>query len=312
VRDRHYDVVQLSQPSSYLAARALRKDPRGPLSVWRSHGLEAKVDEALANHAAALASGPRAAMRALVARRLHWAQAEAVKWCEGIVVPCHDDKEFLVDRFGADERRVRVVWHGVPDEFLDHELRPDPNRWRRLLHVSQMSANKGPAVMLEVVTNVLTEVPEAELTWLCPQELHAGLAATLPARLLARISFRSWVDRRDLLGLYDSHGVFLFPTLAEGAAKVVMEAMSRGMCVVSSDTSGPRDYLRQGANGYLVPVGDSAAMAANAVALLRRPVEAEHVGRAARKTAGAFRWSRCAEELTGFYGELARMRESAA
>jgi glycosyltransferase involved in cell wall biosynthesis len=309
-RNRRFDVVQLSQPYCYLAARMLRRRPNAPLTVWRSHGLEAKVDDAISRHGGSKGTGVRALLRAVVASRSRWSQREAVRWSDGVIVPCADDKQYLLEHFGARDERVRVIWHGVPDEFILRAVGLDPGRWQRLLHVSQLSANKGPQVMREVATRVLREQSDLSMTWVCPAALHGTIHRGLPDDVRDRVELLDWASRDALLGLYDSHGLFLFPTLAEGAAKVVMEAMARGMCVVASDTSGPRDYIRTGKNGVLVAVGDSGSMAAAACDLGRFPERARAMGEEARVTASRFRWSRCASEMVAFYSDLQLLRHS--
>lgn len=310
LRSRNFDVVQLSQPHSYMAGKWLMSRPSRPLMVWRSHGLEAKVDEVLARHAPMAGRGLRATLRALSRNRLERAQRLAMKWCDGAIVPCEDDKRFLVERFGADPERVRVIWHGVPDKYIDRPVSVDPGRWRRILHISQFSANKGRMVMHEVVAKVLTEQTDALMTWVCPEQYHKEIRTHLPTAVIERVTLVGWGSRDALIHLYDSHGLFLFPTLAEGAAKVVMEAMARGMCVVSSDTSGPSDYIESGKSGELVPVGDSVAMANAATRLLGNENRCRVLGDGARDVAAAFRWRRCAASMCEFYQHLETMRRN--
>ncbi|MDI1253506.1 glycosyltransferase family 4 protein [Thermomonas sp.] len=305
---RGYDVVQLSQPYSYLSGRMVLGLPNRPLMVWRSHGLEAKVDAAMLRYAPTTSSTVRGAFRALVGHRLHWIQREAMHCSDGAIVPCADDKKFLVEQFGAQPDRVAVIWHGVPDAYLDAPVSTDERRWKRLLHVSQMSANKGPMIMNRVVAQVLQSRTDVCMTWICPQPLHDALLSALPDGVRDRVDLRGWVDRSSLMEMYDTHGIFLFPTLAEGAAKVVMEAMARGMCVVSSDTSGPTDYIRDGANGRLVPVGDVSAMALSAADLASDAEMCSRLGHSARVTAAEFRWGRCASAMTAFYDHLNSIR----
>ncbi len=51
-----------------------------------------------------------------------------------------------------------------------------------------------------------------------------------------------WIDRIDLMKLYDKASVFLFPS-HEGAGMVVAEALSFGLPVVCLDNEGPKEFI---------------------------------------------------------------------
>ncbi len=72
---------------------------------------------------------------------------------------------------------------------------------------------------------------------------------------------------------YMAHAaVFAFTSRLEGLGFVVIEALAMGTPVVSTDCpSGPREILRNGYYGPLVPVGDHQAMAQALVRVLEQP-----------------------------------------
>lgn len=61
--------------------------------------------------------------------------------------------------------------------------------------------------------------------------------------------------------LAEAH-VLVLPSYGEGTPRSVLEAMSMGRAVVTTDAPGCRATVRDGLNGLLVPVRDSAALAA--------------------------------------------------
>ena len=55
--------------------------------------------------------------------------------------------------------------------------------------------------------------------------------------------------------------VLVLPSVEEGIANVVLEAMTTGTLVVSTDCGGMDEVIEDGVNGYLVPVRDSKVLA---------------------------------------------------
>jgi glycosyltransferase involved in cell wall biosynthesis len=70
--------------------------------------------------------------------------------------------------------------------------------------------------------------------------------------------------------------VFVLSSLVEGLPNVLVEAMMCGCTPVATDCpTGPREVLRDGKFGYLVPVGDPIAMAAGIEQALDHPIPKE-------------------------------------
>jgi glycosyltransferase involved in cell wall biosynthesis len=89
----------------------------------------------------------------------------------------------------------------------------------------------------------------------------------------------------------------------EGMPNAVMEAMACGIPVVASDISGNRDLVIHGETGYLVPIGDRAAMARHTNRLLDDAVLAARLGEAGRqRVLTEFSVSKLIERYRELYG----------
>ncbi|WP_445400986.1 glycosyltransferase [Streptomyces sp. LE64] len=83
--------------------------------------------------------------------------------------------------------------------------------------------------------------------------------------------------------------IFVLPSLREPFGNVTVEAMTRGLPVVSMDCDhGPRNILTPGTDGILVPNGDNAAMAEAIVELIEDDERRLAMGEAAARTAERF------------------------
>lgn len=307
--DIDYDVIQLSQPHAYLAAREHRRLKRRGIFVNRSHGLEPRVQQAVLDWRRRLNMPenrfPKSILSAIVRRLLARQWPAVIMFSDGIIVPCEDDKEYLVARLGAPPEKVRVIHHGTHPDFIDREVCPvTPDRAVRILHVCQFSFFKGPHILAAAISRVLASHREVSFTWVCSCVHHGEARSLIDPSVQDRVQMVDWMAQPHLLSMYDSHGVLILTSFAEGAAKVTLEAMSRGMCVVATDNSGMRDYIRHGQSGFLVPVGDVPGFADAIGRLLSNQPLCHKIAENARSTAVQYTWKRCAEKATAFYEEL--------
>jgi N-acetyl-alpha-D-glucosaminyl L-malate synthase BshA len=79
--------------------------------------------------------------------------------------------------------------------------------------------------------------------------------------------------------------LFLLPSATESFGLAALEAMGHRVPVIASRVGGLPEVVRHGVDGYLEPMGDVAAMAADAVKLLRDEDLRLTMGDAARERA---------------------------
>ncbi len=83
--------------------------------------------------------------------------------------------------------------------------------------------------------------------------------------------------------LAQSHIVCLPTTYGEGVPKVLIEAAACGRAIVTTDTPGCREIVRDGFNGALVPERDPKALVESFKALLEDPELRSRYGRNGRR-----------------------------
>jgi glycosyltransferase-like protein len=113
------------------------------------------------------------------------------------------------------------------------------------------------------------------------------------------------VPDAELPGWYAAADVLAFPSTKEGWGLAVLEAMSAGLPVVTSDLPVFREFLRPGRDALMVPVDDPPALAVALARALDDPDLAARLRDAALTTAERFSWARSAAEHQALYATLA-------
>ena len=189
-----------------------------------------------------------------------------------------------------------LIEHGVePGRIFRMPLGVDAARFRpaegpraagpfRALFAGHMSVRKGVHHLLAGWQ--AAALKEAELVFVgVPKDKYI---LDLIARQPAGIRYLGFVPNARLHETYQSADVFVFPSLAEGGVYVIYEALACGLpCIVSANAG---SAVRDGIEGFVVPVGDAEAIADR----LRRLAEDEGLRRrmsaAARVRGQSFAW----------------------
>jgi starch synthase len=118
---------------------------------------------------------------------------------------------------------------------------------------------------------------------------------------------------QDMPTVYRAADVLVLPSLLEGSALVVLEAMASGLPVIVTENTGA-DAVRDGVEGFVVPVRSPEAIAAR-LEELASPELRRRMGAAARSRALAFEWDafhRAFRVAAGFDAEDEDREELAA
>ncbi|MEA2556744.1 MAG: hypothetical protein QOG88_282 [Actinomycetota bacterium] len=164
----------------------------------------------------------------------------ALKRAHALLVPSRSTADDLIER-GADPARVHVtplapslsVGSDDPEAAVARLGVPEPF----VLFVGTLEPRKNLIRLIRAYRQVAPDVPHALVLtgndgW-HGTELEAELGRGGPGRIVRT----GRVDAADLDALYRRAGAFVYPSLYEGFGLPVLDAMSRGVPVVTSNTS---------------------------------------------------------------------------
>ena len=171
----------------------------------------------------------------------------------------------LKDGCDAPHSNVYPIHVGLDLEKWPEVSRSEPSDRERLklLFVGGDFVRKGGDLLLEVYKKQFADV--AELHLVSPQA---------PRDLLPHAyAYRDFKPNDSRLrDLYASCDLLVVPTTADtGPLWVFLEAMASGMPVIGTDTGSNIELVRHGETGFIIPIGDGAALAASITTLRRDP-----------------------------------------
>jgi glycosyltransferase involved in cell wall biosynthesis/peptidoglycan/xylan/chitin deacetylase (PgdA/CDA1 family) len=171
---------------------------------------------------------------------------------------------------GAPGRRVRTVLNGIDCAALERPPRrvERPDSSLVIGTVARLSPEKG-------IHHLLAAFDAANR---CANQLRLRIAGDGPERprleaLAAqlesapRIQFLGY--RGDVGSVLDGLDLFVLPSLTEGIPLALLEAMAAGVPVIAAEVGGVPEVVTHLENGYLVPAGDTGALAGAITTLTR-------------------------------------------
>ncbi|PQB03896.1 glycosyltransferase family 4 protein [Aureitalea marina] len=189
--------------------------------------------------------------------------------------------------------------HLIPNFInLSDYPRKDRSQLRpRLLWVRSFAAIYNPQMALDVVEKLMVKYPTVELCMVGPDKdgsLYScqryAREKELPVRFTGKLGKEQWIE------LSQAYDIFINTTHFDNMPVSVIEAMTLGLIVVSTNVGGIPYLIEHGKEGYLVPDGDAQAMASQVSQLLESPDGASSIQEQASEIIKRFDWSQVQEE----------------
>jgi len=154
---------------------------------------------------------------------------------------------------------------------------------KKVLAVGKQSYQKGYDLLLKAWQQVVAVHPDWQLEIYGTFDATQGLDA-LAADYGISDTIHFFPPEQDIASVYLGSSVFVLSSRYEGFGMVLIEAMACGVPCVSFDCPyGPSDILTNGSDGFLVPTGDTTALAQSLLQLLGDSALRQQMGHQAKE-----------------------------
>ena len=170
---------------------------------------------------------------------------------------------------------------------LEHfAVAPLPDRPTTFLMIGRLLREKGMFEYLEAARMVKADRPSTQFLLL--GDIDANLTS-LNSSALDALRAEGTVEYlgtvRDVRPVISGAHVIVLPSYHEGMPRSVLEGLSMGRAVITTDAPGCRDTVEPERNGLIVPVRDAVALAAAMSRLADRPDLISAMGSEGRRLA---------------------------
>lgn len=116
----------------------------------------------------------------------------------------------------------------------------------------------------------------------------------------------TWLGpRQDIPAILAVSDIFVLPSYREGMPRVLLEAASMGLPIITTNAPGCSEVIQEGVNGFSVPVRDSTALSQVILHLIEQPELRRRFGQASRQRAeNLFDISVIANQTRSVYRQL--------
>ena len=217
-----------------------------------------------------------------------------------VVVLSEEWRDYFAENV-CDPGKIDVVYNGVkvPDKPCSPCSRQD------VLFLGRLDARKSPDVLLRASREVLDCFPDTKIVFGGDGEVEKNKQLAEELGIADRCEFHGWVagDKRE--ALFERAAVYCLPSKNEGMPMSVLEAMARGIPSIATSVGGIPQVIRDGVNGYLMPVDDESKLSGLLCTLMGSKDLRLSIGRAGRSTiSGKFNVERNVDAIVQLYKEL--------
>jgi glycosyltransferase involved in cell wall biosynthesis len=210
---------------------------------------------------------------------MHWrCVSQDIEAADHLVVNSAFVRDTLMTCRGIPADKITILTLGLDLARLSPAAvapsKPEPFR---VLFAGEIGLRKGVLYLLQAWEKL--KLPDAEL-------ILIGTVTDIKERLAqSKAGFRLLpvLPHTELVRHYQHASVFVFPSLMEGSARVIQEAMACGVPIVTTPNSG--SIVQDGVEGFVVPIRDPEAIGARLLELYTHSDRRREMGLAARAAA---------------------------
>jgi glycosyltransferase involved in cell wall biosynthesis len=207
-------------------------------------------------------------------------------------------KRLIQKEYGIDGNKITVVPNGIDFSKFVREEDRDYERKNRVLFVGRVTRQKGLTFFVQMAKKVLEKEDCDFIVIGKGDELPGLIKQTIDLKIADRFSFLGFLPDEEVVEYMYNSDLYVLPSVSEPFGISVLEAMSSGLPVLISKSTGVGESLLHCLKSDFWDVNDMAEMT---IEILRHRSLRETIGRSGKLETMDYTWERCAAETKKVY-----------
>jgi len=205
----------------------------------------------------------------------------------------------------GEKKQMYVLGNGVdtgyfkPDEMLDRAQ-------NIVLYTGRLDSRKGVVDLISSAKFVCENYPEVKfvITGKGPNREYIQRHIS-NLHLKDNVTLVGYVNREELLKLYQSSTMYVLPSYYEGLPTTLLEAMACGLPSIATDVDGSSEVINHGQTGLLVPPKCPETLSESIQDLLADGQKRKNIGNSGRRYVKEnYDWSKIADKFAEIYASV--------
>lgn len=197
-----------------------------------------------------------------------------------------DDLKLFLNLGLLTHREQAILINGSGVDIEHYTETPLPSGPISFLLIARLLRDKGIAEYATAAEKLKARYPQIAFRLLGPFDTNPSAIKQSQIENWSSKGIIEYIgETTDVRPYIAESSVYVLPSYREGTPRTVLEAMAMGRPVVTTDAPGCRETVRDGDNGFLVPAGDSAALAKAMERFILEPELICRMGRRSREIA---------------------------
>lgn len=216
---------------------------------------------------------------------------ESLHLADAFLVASNFVRQGLVE-IGIPESKIYVIPYGADtrdtvykqEQYLNGSL--CGSETLKLLWVGSLVQRKAPHHLFKALRQLPSN--RYSLTMVCRTAPDSYLRSLVPKNT----KFLNGVSSLQLVELFQSHHVFVMPSIVEGFGLVYLESLWHGTPIICTQNTGAYDLIRHGVHGFSLPAGDVEGLSKLLAELMDNPRRLLQMRSACRELSRTYTWER--------------------